>query len=326
MMKDTNYQPEAEGYAADPAEYLSGDNEYRNCFARKLNADLEHIKSMLLTAPSFIAAVKSCIPKTELRVMLSPLQKKLLDNGTLKLFTRKDGKIIAELWNTKTKQFAGHLELEKVQLAPDIMNALTNFAMQMQMAQISGQLQDIQRAVKEILRGQENDRLAEACACRQNLLTAVTISDPSLKYQALIHIAQSSETARQKLMLSQKETLAFIENQPEDLIGKFLKGASPAKIEEAMDKLCVGLDAINSVSTTEAMAYMEMNEPEAAVRSLTVYSEYLSNSYARPKMIELLDLNTGRPDSYWSEKLNGIRENIASLPCSDIVSLPKGDQ
>lgn len=325
-MNDTEYSPEQDGYVSDPTEYLSADNEYRNCFAKKLSADLEHIKSMLLTAPSFILAVKAAIPKTELRVMLSPLQKKLLDNGSLELLTTKDGKILAELWNPKTKQFAGHLELEKVQLNPDIMNALTNYAMQMQLAQITEQLQEIQKTVKEILRGQENDRLAEAYACRQNLLTAVTISNPALKYQVLMHVAQSSETARQKLMLSQKETLAFIENQPEDLIGKILKGASPTKIEEAMDKLYIGLDAINAVSTTEAMAYMEMDEPEAAARSLTVYSEYLSNSYARQKMIGLLDLNTGRPDSYWSEKLNGIRENIASLPCYDVVSLPKGER
>lgn len=325
-MKDTEYNPELDGYVSDPAEYLSADNEYRNFFAKKLSIDLDRIKSMLLTAPSFVAAVKASIPRSELRAILSPLQRKGLDNGSLKLFTTKDGKILAELWNPRTKQFAGHLELEKVQVTPNLANALTNFAMQMQMAQILEQLGEITQAMRDILRGQENDRLAEAYACRQNLLTALMITEPWLKYQALLHIAQSSEAARQKLMLSQKDTLDFIENQPEDLIGKILKGASPTKIEEAMDKLCVGLDAINSASITEAMTYLEMNEPEAAARSLTVYSEYLSNSYARPKMVELLDLNAGLPGSYWSEKLNGIKGNIISLPCSNTVDLLKGEQ
>lgn len=324
-MKNAKHWSEVEEYVADPAEYLSSDNEYRNCFAKKLTADLEHIKSMLLTAPSFILAVKAAIPKTELRVMLSPLQKKRLDNGSLKLLTTKDGKILAELWNPKTKQFAGHLELEKVQLNPDIMNALTNYAMQMQLAQITEQLQEIQKTVKEILRGQENDRLAEAYACRQNLLTVVMISDSALKYQSLIHIAQSSETARQKLMLSQKETLAFIENQPDDLIGKIVKGSSPAKIEDAMNKLYIGLDAINAVSMAEAVAYQEMDEPEAAVESLRVYSEYLLSSYARPHMVELLDLNTGRTDSYWSNILSNIETQISSIPNHDGIKLLKGE-
>ncbi len=324
-MNDTEYSPEQDGYVSDPTEYLSADNEYRNFFARKLNIDLDRIKSMLLTAPSFVAAVKASIPRRELRAVLTPFQKNRLRERAVEMCVDKKGRLLAVLRNTQNGQWAGHIELKEVLTTPDLSDALTNYAMQMQLAQITEQLQEIQKTVKEILRGQENDRLAEAYACRQNLLTAATISNPALKYQALIHLAQSSETARQKLMLSQKETLAFIENQPEDLIGKILKGASPAKIEEAMDKLCIGLDALNLVSTTEAIAYMEMDEPEAAARSLTVYSEYLSNSYAKPKMVELLDLNTGRPDSYWSEKLNGIRENIASLPCYDIISLPKGE-
>lgn len=324
-MNDTEFSPELDGYASDPAEYLSADNEYRNFFARKLSMNLDRIKSMLLTAPSFIAAVKASIPMSALRPVLSLPQKIRLDKGSVKLCFDKNGRLLAMIRNTKNGQWAGHIELKEVQLNPDLTNALTSFAMQLQMAQIVGLLQEITQTMRNVLRGQENDRLAEAYACRQNLLTAAMITEPGLKYQALIHIAQSSEAARQKLMLSQKDTLDFIEKQPEDLIGKILKGASPAKIEEAINKLCVGLDAINSASITEAVAYLEMNEPEAAARSLTVYSQYLDASYARPKMVELLDLNTGQPNSYWSEKLNGIKENIISLPCSDTVDLLKGE-
>lgn len=325
-MKDTEYSPELDGYVSDPAEYLSADNEYRNFFAKKLSVDLDRIKSMLLTAPSFVAAVKASIPMSALRPVLSLSQKKLLDKGAVKLCFDKNGRLLAMIRDVKNGQWAGHIELKEIQVTPDLANALTNFSMQIQMAQIVGQLQEIMQAVRDILRGQENDRLAEAYACRQNLLTALAITDPGLKYQALIHIAQTSEAARQKLMLSQKDTLDFIENQPEDLIGKILKGASPTKIEEAMDKLCVGLDAINSASITEVMAYLEMNEPEAAARSLTVYSEYLDTSYARSKMVELLDLNAGLPGSYWSEKLNAIKGNIISLPCSNMLDLLKGEQ
>ena len=61
---------------------------------------------------------------------------------------------------------------------------MTNFSMQMQMAQIAQQIQVVQSAVEDVRRGQEFDRLATAYSCQQKLLQALEIKNPSLKEHA----------------------------------------------------------------------------------------------------------------------------------------------
>ena len=324
-MKDAETHPELKDYTSDPAEFLSADNEYRDAYCQLFRDSLENIKSALCAAPSFIAAIKAAIPRSELRAVLTPLQKRLLNAGAVEMCVDKKGRLLAVLRNTKNGQWAGHIELKDVLTTPDLLNALTNFTMQMQLAQMVDTLENIRKEISDLCRGQENDRLAEAYACRQNLLTALHIKNSGLRKQALLNVAQQSETARQKLMLSQKDSLDFIENQPDDFIGKLMSHTSSAKIEEQMDKLYIGLSAINTASMSAVIAYQELGEPEAAAEVLEAYSHYLSVSYARPRMIECLDLNSEHTDSFWSKTLSDVQTNINSLPLPNKTRLLKGE-
>lgn len=324
-MKDAETHPELKDYTSDPTEFLSADNEYRDAYRQLFRDSLENIKSALCAAPSFIAAIKAAIPRSELRAVLTPFQKRLLNEGVVEMCVDKKGRLLAVLRNTKNGQWAGHIELKDVLTTPDLLNALTNFTMQMQLAQMVDTLENIHKEISDLCRGQENDRLAEAYACRQNLLTALHIKNNGLRKQALLNVAQQSEAARQKLMLSQKDSLDFIENQPDDFIGKLTSHISSAKIEEQMDKLYIGLNAINTASMSAVIAYQELGEPEAAAEVLKAYSHYLSVSYARPKMIECLDLNSERTDSFWSKTLSDVQTNINSLPLPNKTRLLKGE-
>lgn len=287
----------------------------------KAKEAFERIKQDLMGAPSFVKAIKSAIPEQSLQAVLTGKQRDQLAKGALKLMTKKDGSLLASLVDPKTNKIVANVPLKSVQMAPDLLQSLTDYSMQMQMAQIVKGIQEVQRTIEEVRQGQEYDRLAMAYSCQQKLLQAMEIKNPNLKCQALLQIASDAEDSRNLLMLSQKANLYFIEKQPRTMIQKMLKGSSQEKIEQRMKEIRTNLNAVNMVSVTEAMAYHEMGEIAAARQSLLYYADYIDREYLTKKgFVERLDLIDEAPD-YWSKKLPEICKQIQALPCSDGMTL-----
>lgn len=275
------------------------------------------VEQMLYSAPAVINALKAAIPEESFQAILTDEQKSQLANGTLKLMTKKDGSLMANLVNPETKKIVSTVSLEKVKLSPEISQAITNYATQIQMAQIAEQMQMVQIAVEEVRQGQENDRLASAYSCQQKLLQAMSIKNPELKLIALMRIASDAEDSRNLLMQSQNVNVAFIRNQPESYWGKLVSGATTEKINGRMNEIRDSLCAINIVSLAEAMAYQEMGEIEAARLSLQYYAEYIQKTYLDAKgFVERLDMIDPSPENYWSKTLPDINRHIQVLPCN----------
>lgn len=149
---------------------------------------LNRIEKMLYSAPAFVGAVKAVIPEEAYQVILTDEQKAKIASGALKLMTKKDGSLMANLINPETKKIVSTVSLGKVKLSPELSQAMTNYATQMQMAQIAEQIQFVQVAVEEVRQGQEYDRLATAYSCQQKLIQASAIQNPRLKEMALMKI------------------------------------------------------------------------------------------------------------------------------------------
>lgn len=275
------------------------------------------VEQMLYSAPAVINVLKAAIPEESFQAILTDEQKSQLANGTLKLMTKKDGSLMANLVNPETKKIVSTVSLEKVKLSPEISQAMTNYATQIQMAQIAEQMQMVQIAVEEVRQGQENDRLASAYSCQQKLLQAMSIKNPELKSLALMRIVSDAEDSRNLLMQSQNVNVAFIRNQPESYWGKLVSGATTEKINGRMNEIRDSLCAINIVSLAEAMAYQEMGEIEAARLSLQYYAEYIQKTYLDAKgFVERLDMIDPSPENYWSKTLPDINRHIQVLPCN----------
>ena len=275
----------------------------------------KRIERTLYSAPSFISAVKAAVPEEVYQVILTDEQKEKIASGALKLMTKKDGSLMANLVNPETKKIVSTVTLGKVKLSPELSQAVTNYATQMQMAQIAEQIQIVQIAVEEVRQGQEYDRLATAYSCQQKLLQAMTIQNPRLKELALMQIASDAEDSRNLLMQSQSANAAFIRNQPESFWRKLISGATPDKVESRMNELRESLCAVNMVSLAEAMAYQEMGEAEAARVSLQYYANYIQNTYlAMDGFVERLDMIDPSPENYWSHTLPKIKDKIYALP------------
>ena len=302
-------------YKEELTEHFDHVPEVAKPLLKEAKIAFSKIEKALYTAPAFINAVKAAIPDVTLQAVLTDDQKRKLAKGALKLMTKKDGSLMANLINPETKKIVATIPLKSVQTAPQLTQAMTSFSAQMQMAQIAEQIQVVQLAVEEVRMGQEYDRLATAYSCQQKLLQAMEIKDPQLKAMALMQLASDAEDSRNLLMLSQRSNVEFIMDQPEGFIQKILSGSSPEKINGRMNEIRQSLCAVNMVSFVEAMAYRELGEHEAARKSLKYYAGFIEDTYVSvPGLVERLDLIDPSPENYWSKTLPDISKKIQALP------------
>ena len=272
------------------------------------------IEKKLYELPAFIEMIKANIPEESYRLVFTDEQKAKIAEGAIRFMTKKDGTVIAELIDSTKKRIVSKIAVEKIELTPDLNEALNNYAMQMQMAQIAEQIQVVQQAVEEVRQGQEYDRLAMAHSCQQKLMQAIKIRNPELKNYALMQIASDAEDSRNLLMLSQNVNVEFIKSQPESFWKKVFAGADLKKIDTRINEVRESLYTVNMVSLAEAMAYQQMGEMEAACQSLSYYSEFIHSTYLKnDNLLEKLDMLDPSPDNYWSTELPLVAERILVL-------------
>lgn len=316
----------ASEYSEDLTENFNDMPEVARPLLKGAKEVFSKIEQMLYSAPAFINLVKASIPEQTFQAILTDDQKAKIASGALRLMTKKDGSLMANLVNPETNKIVSTISLQSVNLSPAISQAMTSYASQMQMAQIAEQIQVVQLAIEEVRQGQEYDRLAMAYSCQQKLLQAMEIKNPELKAMALLQIASDAEDSRNLLMQSQNVNLVFIKEQPESFFGKLLSGATPDKISQRMNEIRESLSAVNMVSLAEAMAYQEMGENAAARQSLQYYASYIEKAYLSTKgLVERLDLIDPAPENYWTKALPDIRKKIQALPCVEEMQLLEGD-
>ena len=316
---------DASEYCEDLTEYFGDMPEVARPLMKGAKEAFSKIENMLYSAPAFINLVKVSVPEQALQAILTDDQKAKIASGALKLMTKKDGSLMANLVNPETNKIVSTISLQNVNLSPALSQTMTSYVSQMQMAQIAEQIQVVQLAIEEVRQGQEYDRLAMAYSCQQKLLQAMEIKNPKLKAMALLQIASDAEDSRNLLMQSQNANLAFIKDQPESFFGKLFQGAKPEKITQRMNEIRESLSVVNMVSLAEAMAYQEMGENAAAMKSLQYYASYIEKAYLSPAgLVERLDLIDPTPENYWSKTLPDIKQKIQALPCVEEVALLEG--
>ncbi len=318
MNPDGNRMVDSNDYYYEMDDTFSSVSDVAKPLIRSAKEAFSKIEEMLYSAPTFINAIKASIPEEAIQVVMSDEQKSKIASGALKLMTKKDGSLMANLIDPNTKKIVSTISLEKVKVAPEISQAMTSYATQMQIAQIAEQIQLVQAAVEEVHQGQEYDRLATAYSCQQKLLQATAIKNPQIRSMALLRIASDAEDSRNLLMQSQNANLAFIKNQPESFWGKLISGDTPEKVNLRMNEIRESLYAVNMVSLSEAVAYQELGEIEAAQQSLRYYAEYISKAYLETDvLVERLDMIDPSPENYWSKTLPDIERKILALPLNE---------
>lgn len=168
-------------YSAEITEQFTDMPEVAKPLLKGAKVAFNRIEKMLYSAPAIVNLVKANIPDVTLQAILTDEQKQQIAKGALKLMTKKDGSLMANLVNPETKKIVATIPLKGVKAAPEITQAMTSYATQMQMVQIAEQIQVVQLAIEEVRQGQEFDRLATAYSCQQKLIQAMEIKKTRTK-------------------------------------------------------------------------------------------------------------------------------------------------
>ena len=277
----------------------------------KMSLLLSNIKDKILLVPGFIRTVSSFIPIKNLQAVLTNEQKEKIASGVLKIMSKNDGTLVANLVDAQSGKIVTNIPLKEIKLTPELNKAMTDFALQLQLLQISAEIKSIKKAVEEVRKGQEYDRLATAYSCQQKFLQATLIKDIKLKKETLLRIALDAEDSRNFLMLSQKANIDFIKNLPDGYWKKMLSLTTSNEIDSRMNEIREGFSAINMVSLVEALAYHELEEYGSEQQSLTYYADFIQKTYLDDsKLLKRLDSIDPSTERYWTTKVPIIETKI----------------
>ena len=277
----------------------------------KMSLLLSNIKDKILLVPGFIRTVSSFISIKNLQAVLTNEQKEKIASGVLKIMSKNDGTLVANLVDAQSGKIVTNIPLKEIKLTPELNKAMTDFALQLQLLQISAEIKSIKKAVEEVRKGQEYDRLATAYSCQQKFLQATLIKDIKLKKETLLRIALDAEDSRNFLMLSQKANIDFIKNLPDGYWKKMLSLTTSSEIDSRMNEIREGFSTINMVSLVEALAYHELEEYGSEQQSLIYYADFIQKTYLDDsKLLKRLDSIDPSTERYWTTKVPIIETKI----------------
>ena len=277
----------------------------------KMSLLLSNIKDKILLVPGFIRTVSSFVPIKNLQAVLTNEQKEKIASGVLKIMSKNDGTLVANLVDAQSGKIVTNIPLKEIKLTPELNKAMTDFALQLQLLQISAEIKSIKKAVEEVRKGQEYDRLATAYSCQQKFLQATLIKDIKLKKETLLRIALDAEDSRNFLMLSQKANIDFIKNLPDGYWKKMLSLTTSNEIDSRMNEIREGFSTINMVSLVEALTYHELEEYGAEQQSLIYYADFIQKTYLDDsKLLKRLDSIDPSTERYWTTKVPIIETKI----------------
>lgn len=291
------------------------------------DSNLNKIRDGLYSMPGFIYYLKAHIPEKHLEAVLTKEQNRKLLDGSLELLRRKSGEILAEVRDPESKKIVGKVNLKEVDLTPELAQARALYAMQMQMAQISKDINAMAEAIEEVRQGQQDDRIAIANACKQKLIQARYIKNPSLREKLYLQVISDAENSRNQLMLNQMTTIKFIENMPTSGWQKLISNPDTKEVDEKLNYLMDGLNTINMVSLVAIMAYYELGEREAALVSFGYFRDFIKEVYFKtPNLVERLDNLDKSTNNIWKDKIIKINSNILELSQSETLQIGNSNE
>ena len=208
---------------------------------------------------------------------------KAIDSGALKL-TQENGKTYAQL--RVNGKYGSKLPIKKEVfrkgIAPTQMaNALQMQALQDQIQSVADQLILIDGSVREVLQGQQNDRIGLYYSGLSLFLESRSVSDAGLRNalqaQALRALAESTF----QLKLTMQSDIRYIESKEYDKA----KGKRKELIMEHMNNINQSFAFIHQATMLRAGIYCDIGEHGSMARVLEEYSYFIDNDVAKNALL-----------------------------------------
>lgn len=244
---------------------------------------------------------------------------KAIEEGTIKLSTNKKGEIFAQLMNEN--HFGDKLPIKKEDLVTGLNPATMAMAMQMkamqdQLAALTEQIGQIDRNVKDVLQGQQNDRIAQYYTGAALYAEATCLGDNDMRRALIAQAMQALSDASFKLRLNMKADIQYLASKEY----KDAKKQRTRLIDERMNRINQEFAYIHQAALLKAAIYCNEKEYAAMSEVLDEYSHFIKiNVASNAEMLAQCDVSDNSATkgawatrAQWKLDTSELREKLAS--------------
>lgn len=238
-----------------------------------------------------------------------------IDLGKIRLSMSKDGtKTYAQMLDGNG-HFSTKFPIKKEDLVTgldpvQLTMALQMKAMQEQLQDIADQIQFIDHNVKEVLQGQQNDRIGEYYSGVALYLEARNITDPELRKNVIAQSLRALSDASFKIRLNMQSDMNYL------MSGEYksFKGKRVQLIDEKMNSINKSFAIIHQTALLKAGIYCNEKEYSAMAASLEEYSNFIETNISNnAKYLSQFDhTDNGTDQGVW-ETRSTLRFDTSSL-------------
>lgn len=239
---------------------------------------------------------------------------KAIESGKIKLTTEKSGKMFAQV-RQANGQYGSKLPIKKEVFSKGIdpvqmANALQMRALQNQVQQIAQQIVFIDQSVREVIQGQQNDRIGLYYSGLTLYLEARSINDPEMRRTLIAQSLRALSEARFQLGLTMQTDIKYLADG-EYKIGK---GKSVELIDKRINNINQSFAFIHQATMLRAGIYCNEGELSAMTSVLDEYSHFIENVVAKnAELLAQCDVtDTGTEKGVWRSRTK-LKLDVAEL-------------
>lgn len=204
-----------------------------------------------------------------------------IESGKIKLTTENSGKMFAQI-REANGHYGSKLPIKKEVFAKGIdpiqmANALQMKALQEQVQQIADQIAIIDHSVREVIQGQQNDRIGLYYSGLTLYLEARNVNDPEMKRALIAQSLRALSEARFQLGLTMQSDIKYLA----DGDYKIAKGKSVELIDKRIDSINQSFVFIHQATMLRAGIYCNEGELSAMSTVLNEYSYFIDSTIAK---------------------------------------------
>lgn len=288
--------------AAYPVELLSNGIKLKLAQAERV---VESVYKTIAKASPMVAQVHEATKKGY-RYVVDATESTLeaIESGKIKLTTENSGKLYAQI-REANGHYGSKLPIKKDVFAKgfnpvEMANALQMKALQEQVQQIADQIAVIDYSVREVIQGQQNDRIGLYYSGLALYLEARNVNDPDMKKALIAQSLRALSEATFQLRLTMQSDIKYLA-AGEYKIGK---GKSVGLIDSRINNINQSFAYIHQSTLLRAGIYCNEGELTAMSTVLNEYSHFIDETVAKNAglLAQCDKTDTGTDKGVWKSR------------------------
>ncbi len=290
-------------------------SKINQAFSRFYEEQREETIGLLRQLPSVIEVLDKLVTGKRYQALVPPKVWKQMQAGTVKWDRYADRLFGAVIRDVESGEIICHVKLQEV--SPKLLSSIHQLAVQRTLVEIIQRLEVIDQKLTNVLQGQRNDRLAIIESGVDLYLQAMAATNAETRHHLLMSAIDKLNEGREKLTLSLKSEIQFIDRIPRSFWQMILY--SPFKdiseeVEEKARPVQEAFQAILRASYVLASAYQALGEPKSLQVSLQPLKEMLIEVGTKgAEIARWLPYNASvPPEELWHNSLLQLADDVTS--------------